>query len=232
MSINRDIKELSEKLNYSFNQPDLLAEAFRHSSYTNESGNVGLRDNERLEFLGDAVLDLAISHILMELFPSAKEGDLSKYRAIMVSERGLSQIAKNLELGDFLLLGKGEELTLGREKTSILANTIEALIGALYLDAGFSKTKEMINRLFLPVLDKIDMEKKAYDFKSLLQEYTQETHKTRPEYVSVMESGPAHDKTFKVALCLGGEIITEGEGKSKKEAEQKAAREAFFCLTK
>ncbi len=148
MSINRDINELNRKLDYTFKQPDLLAEAFRHSSYTNESGNLGLRDNERFEFLGDAVLDLAISHVLMELFPSADEGDLSKYRAIVVSEKGLSQIAKDLELGDYLMLGKGEELTLGREKTSILANTIEALIGAIYLDAGFSKTKEIIYRLF------------------------------------------------------------------------------------
>ena len=172
-----------------------------------------------------------ISHILMERFPTAKEGDLSKYRAMMVSERGLSKIAKDLKLGEYLLLGKGEELTSGREKTSILANTIEALIGALYLDAGFSKTKEIIHHLFSAVLDKIDMKKKAYDFKSLLQEYTQETFKIRPEYISVRESGPAHNKTFWVAIHLGSKIITEAEGKSKKEAEQSAAKEAFFCLT-
>ena len=231
MSANNDIHELSEKLGYRFKQPDLLAEAFRHSSFANESANLGLRDNERFEFLGDAVLDLAISHILMERFPSAKEGDLSKYRAIVVSEKGLSKIAKDLDLGDYLLLGKGEELTLGREKSSILSNTVEALIGAIYLDAGFSETREIIHKLFSPILSKLDLEKKTHDYKSLLQEYTQEIYKTRPEYISIKESGPAHDKTFRVALRIGGKIFTEGEGKSKKEAEQKAAREAFFCLT-
>jgi ribonuclease III len=232
ISPNKDVNELHKKLGYIFKQSDLLAEAFRHSSYTNEVGNLDLRDNERLEFLGDAVLDLAIGHILMELFPDANEGDLSKYRAIVVSEKGLSQVAKGLGLGDFLLLGRGEELTYGREKSSILANTIEALIGALYLDAGFTVSKEIINRLFSPLLEKIDLERVAEDYKSLVQEYTQQIYKTRPDYVHVKESGPAHDKTFWVALSLDGKIIAEGEGKSKKEAEQEAAKEAFLCLTR
>lgn len=232
LSANKDVNELYKKLGYIFKQPDLIAEAFRHSSYTNELGNLDLRDNERFEFLGDAVLDLAIGHILMELLPDAKEGDLSKYRAIVVSEKGLSQVAKELGLGEYLLLGRGEELTYGREKPSILANTIEALIGALYLDAGFTVTKEIIHRLFSPLLGKIDLERAAEDYKSLVQEYTQQKYKIRPGYVHVRESGPAHNKTFRVALSLDGKIIAEGEGKTKKEAEQEAAREAFFCLTR
>ena len=231
MSGMKDIHEFSKILGYTFKQPYLLAEAFRHASYVNERVNSNLRDNERLEFLGDAVLDLAVSDILMELFHDAKEGDLSKQRASVVDERGLCHVARELGLGDYLLLGKGEELSLGREKSSILANTMEALIGALYLDAGFTKTKEIIHRLFLPLLGKADPGEELNDFKSLLQEYTQERYKTRPEYLLADDSGPAHDKTFRVALCLNKKIIAEGVGKSKKEAEQGAAKEAFFCLT-
>jgi len=231
ISGNKDIYELTEKLGYTFQNPDLLAEALRHSSYVNELADSNLSDNERLEFLGDAVLDLAISHILMDLFRDAKEGDLSKYRAGVVNERGLCKVARELGIGDYLMLGRGEELSRGREKPSILANTVEALLGAVYLDGGFSETKEIIQRLFLPILGKIDSGKIADDFKSLLQEYSQEIYKTRPDYLLVEEIGPAHDRTFKVELRLKGETIANGEGKSKKEAEQKAAREAFLCLT-
>jgi len=227
-----DLGELSATLHYEFIKPELLKEAFRHSSYVNEVGDFGLKDNERLEFLGDAVLDLAVSHILMDLFREEKEGVLSKCRAAIVNERVLSEVAQGLHLGDYLLLGKGEELSNGREKPSILANVLEALIGALYLDGGFSKAKEVIHRLFVPVLGSLDIESILDDFKSVLQEFTQEVYKTRPEYVLVGESGPAHDKTFKVALYVQGKLLAEGEGRSKKEAEQKAAREAFFCLTK
>ena len=229
-STSTDLNELSKKLGYTFRQPELLTEAFRHSSYINELGNSDLRDNERLEFLGDAVLDLAISHILMELFQGSKEGDLSKYRATVVNEKGLCRVAQELGLGDYLRLGRGEEVTGGRAKPSILANSMEALLGALYLDAGFNKTKEIIQRLFLPLVGRIDSGGVPNDYKSQLQEYTQEAHKTRPEYVLMEESGPAHDRTFKVALHLNGEMVAKGEGKSKKEAEQKAAKEAFTCL--
>ena len=228
--MNGDLNELSKKLCYTFKKPEVLIQAFRHSSYVNEQTDSDLRDNERLEFLGDAVLDLAISHILMELFQDSKEGDLSKYRATMVNENGLYQVAQELALGDYLLLGKGEEVTSGREKPSILADTMEAVLGALYLDAGFGKTKEIIHRLFLPLLKRIDTGKPSDDYKSQLQEYTQEIYKVRPEYVLVEESGPAHDKAFRVALLLQGETIAEGEGKSKKEAEQEAAGKAFECL--
>lgn len=222
--------ELSRKLGYTFRRPELLEEAFRHSSYVNERADSDLRDNERLEFLGDAVLELAISHILIDLFQHSKEGDLSKYRATVVDEKALYQVARGLGLGDYLQLGKGEEVTRGREKPSILANTMEALLGALYLDAGFVKTKEIVHKLFLPLLGRIDRGRMAGDYKSLLQEYTQGAYRTRPEYVLLEESGPPHDKSFQVAVCLNGERIAHGGGKSKKEAEQKAAKEALSCL--
>jgi ribonuclease III len=224
--------DMIRKLGYEFNHGGLLEEAFRHSSYVNELGETGVRDNERLEFLGDAVLDLAVSDILMELFREAKEGDLSKFRASVVNEKGLSQVARELRLGDFLLLGKGEELSGGREKASILANTIEALLGALYLDAGFSKTKEIIHRLFLRSIEQLDSGGDLDDYKSLLQEFTQVTYKSRPDYVLTDESGPAHEKSFRVAVRVHGEVVAAGVGRSKKEAEQRAAREAFICLNK
>jgi len=228
--MSTDLNELSKKLSYTFKKPEAIIQAFRHSSYVNEQTDSGLRDNERLEFLGDAVLDLAISHVLMELFQDSKEGDLSKYRAAVVNEKGLYQVAQTLALGDYLTLGKGEEVTGGRKRQSILADTMEAVLGALYLDAGFEKTKEIIKRLFWPLLEEIETEKAVNDYKSQLQEYTQEVYKTRPEYVLVGESGPPHDKTFRVALHLQGKTMAEDEGKSKKEAEQKAAKKAFEWL--
>lgn len=226
----RDFTRLIERLGYPFRDPEILEEAFRHASYVNEKAVPGLKDNERLEFLGDAVLDLAVSHILMELFQEAKEGELSKSRASVVNEKELSQVARALGLGEYLLLGRGEEMGGGREKTSILADTLEALIGAVYLDAGLETTREVIRGLFHPLLSKLDSGAPMEDFKSMLQEYTQDVFKTRPEYQPVRESGPSHDKVFRVAIYLQGRILAEAEGKTKKEAEQKAAREAFHCL--
>jgi ribonuclease-3 len=225
-----EIHKLCKTLGYRFKQPELLMQAFRHASYVNEQADSNLEDNERLEFLGDAVVDLAISHLLMEQFKSAEEGDLSKYRAAVVDEAGLYQIALTLSLGTYLLLGKGEEQSGGREKPSILANSVEALIGALYLDAGFDKTMEVIRKLFSSSLKRVGTQQMIHDFKSLLQEYTQASYKTLPRYHLVKETGPAHDKTFTVALMLNGERLGEGEGKSKKEAEQQVAREVFICL--
>jgi ribonuclease-3 len=224
------IDELSETLGHTFKRPELLSQALRHSSYVNEQFDSNLEDNERLEFLGDAVLDLAISHLLMDRFEHSEEGALSKYRAAVVDEAGLYQVALTLGLGNYILLGRGEEQSRGREKPSILANTVEALLGALYLDAGFDKTREVIRRLFSPLLARVGTHEMVHDFKSLLQEYTQETYKTLPKYRLVKETGPAHDKTFTVVLTINGETLGQSEGKSKKEAEQKVAREAFLCL--
>jgi ribonuclease-3 len=205
-------------------------EAFRHASYVNEQADPNLRDNERLEFLGDAVLDLAISHLLMDLFGEAEEGELSKCRAMLVDEASLSRVAAGLRLGDYLMLGRGEEQGQGRQKPSILANTMEALLGALYLDAGFERVMEVIRKLFGPSLKRLRKKETYHDFKSLLQEFTQQNFKTTPQYRLVGESGPAHDKTFRVLLLLNGDVLAKGQGKSKKEAEQNAAREGFFCL--
>ncbi|MBW1706914.1 MAG: ribonuclease III [Deltaproteobacteria bacterium] len=227
---NTRLEELSNKLGHNFTNPELLSQAFRHASYVNEQDDSNLKDNERLEFLGDAVLDLAISHLLMNRFEDAEEGDLSKFRAMVVDEAGLYQIALMLRLGAYLLLGKGEEHSSGREKPSILANTMEALIGALYLDAGFDTALEVVGKLFSPLLEKVGTLEMIYDYKSIFQEYTQKIYKTLPKYHLVEEVGPAHDKTFKVALTLNGETLAEGKGKSKKEAEQEAAKEAFICL--
>ena len=229
-SKKRKLDDLSRKLGHTFNDPELLLQAFRHSSYVNEQLDIKQTDNERLEFLGDAVLDLVISDLLMKSFQDAEEGDLSKYRAMVVHETALYHVALTLGLGDYLLLGKGEEQTKGREKPSILADTMEALLGAIYLDAGFDRVFEVINRLFLPLLEKVDKKEMLHDYKSLLQEFTQQTYKTLPRYHLIEESGPAHDKTFKIVLTINEEILAEGKGKSKKEAEQKVAREAFFCL--
>jgi ribonuclease-3 len=232
LSEKKELKRLNKALGYTFKRQELLLNAFRHASYVNEQNDLDLEDNERLEFLGDAVLDLAISHLLMGRFQDAREGDLSKYRAMVVDEAGLCQVAMDLNLGDYLLLGKGEEQSGGREKPSILANTTEAVIGALYLDAGFEKTMRIIRRLSFRLVQRLGSDEMVQDFKSVLQEYTQQAHKALPRYQLVEESGPAHDKTFTVELVLNGEALAMGRGKSKKEAEQRAAKEAFYCLKK
>ncbi len=223
-------EKLLNQLEYRFNKPELLFQAFMHASFVNEQPHLDLMDNERLEFLGDAVLDLAISHILMERFGHAKEGDLSKFRAMVVDESALFRVSGPLNLGEFLFLGKGEEQCRGREKPSILANTMEALLGAIYLDAGFEKSLEIINKLFTPLIENLDTQDLPSDFKSLLQEYTQKSHKTLPLYRLADESGPAHDKTFQVELSINEKVLATEEGKSKKEAEQRAARKAYYCL--
>lgn len=223
-------ENLHKELGYTFKNSELILQAFRHSSYVNEQVGANLEDNERLEFLGDAVLDLAISHFLMERFRDANEGDLSKFRAMLVDEAGLFHVATRLNLGGYLALGKGEEQSGGRHKPSILADTTEALIGAIYLDGGFDAAKLIIQRLFSPLLKKVHSEDLLQDFKSLLQEYTQQAYKTLPKYRLVEETGPAHDKAFRIALSINGKFLAEGRGKSKKEAEQHAAREAFFRL--
>jgi ribonuclease-3 len=223
--------DLFTKMGYVFVEPDLLNQALTHASYVNEQPDMGIKDNERLEFLGDAVLDLAISQILMEAFEEATEGALSKLRAMVVDEAGLCRVALNLGLGNYIRLGKGEDQSGGREKPSILADTMEALLGALYLEVGFDKSLRIIRRLFSPILNRLMEGEVVHDFKSRLQEHTQQYLKSTPRYRLLEELGPAHDKTFRVEVTLAGRKLAEGEGKSKKEAEQNAAREALHCLT-
>ncbi len=228
----KNLNDLAAILDYSFKNQGLMSQAFRHPSYVYEMDDIGVSDNQRLEFLGDAVINLAISHLLMEIFPEMKEGDLSKYRASLVSENGLYYIACRLKLGDYLFLGKGEERTNGRKKPSILTDALEALIGAIYLDGGFTNVFGVTAKLFSPLLNKIGLGKSINDFKTDLQEYSQEVFQSTPEYRLEKETGPDHDKTFYVVVYLKGDLMGRGKGKSKKEAEQKAAEEALACLTK
>lgn len=223
-----EFKILFEKIGYSFRNMALIKQAVIHSSYVNEAEESEISDNERLEFLGDAVLELAISHILMDKFPNAKEGELSRYRSSLVNEESLSHIAKGIGLGEYLKLGKGEERTGGRDKPSILADAFEALVGAIYLDSGFKSTRDVVRRLFTSAVENIDTLGK--DYKTLLQEYTQEKFKIRPGYKVLEEEGPPHNKTFTVGVILNGRLISKGKGKSKKDAEQMGAKEAYFWL--
>ncbi len=223
---------LATTLGYSFNNQELILQAFKHPSYVYEKDELGISDNQRLEFLGDAVISLAISHLLMESFPEIREGDLSKYRASLVSESGLYHIAHELQLGDYLLLGKGEEQTSGRKKPSIISDAFEALIGAIYLDGGFEEALRIIAKLFSLLLNKINIGKSINDFKTELQEYSQDTFQSPPEYRVEKETGPDHDKTFYVSVYLKKKLMGRGKGKSKKEAEQKAAKETLACLKK
>ncbi len=228
----KDPDDLARVTDYSFKNQELLYQAIRHPSYVYEKDNPRVSDNQRLEFLGDAVINLAISNLLMESFPEMKEGDLSKYRASLVSENGLSCIALELELGDYLLLGKGEERTDGRKKLSILSDALEALIGAIYLDGGFTEALRVIAKLFSSLLESISPGKSVNDFKTDLQEYSQEAFQSTPQYRLEKETGPDHNKTFYAGVYLKGDLMGKGKGKSKKEAEQNAAKEALACLKK
>ena len=230
--ISQSFDSLSHILEYSFKKEDLLHQALRHPSYVYEKGETWLSDNQRLEFLGDAVISLAISHLLMEAFPEINEGSLSKYRASLISENGLHTIACSIKLGDYLFLGKGEEQTNGRKKPSILADAFEALMGALYLDGGFTNALRVASKLFGNLVNNIKPGKPTNDFKTELQEYFQETFQSVPEYRMEKETGPDHNKTFYAAEYLRGNMFVKGKVKSKKEAEQKAAKDALTCLKK
>ena len=220
---------LEKTLAYRFNNQDLLIEALSHSSFVNEQPLKDLRDNERLEFLGDAVLNLVVGHVLMDRFPDINEGDLSRLRAQIVNESQLATIAREIELGGFIQLGKGEIQTNGREKNSILANTLEALIAAVYLDGGFNAAFDFIVTQFDTPLNIEAVSDIHGDYKSRLQELVQVTSTHIPQYQVVEESGPDHEKTFHTQLQVGN-IQTEGSGRSKKLAEQDAARKALELL--
>jgi ribonuclease-3 len=227
----KDPTGIEQRLQYEFNDKNLLQEALRHSSYVNELAETQLRDNERLEFLGDAVLNLSVGHILMHRYPDLKEGDLSRSRANLVNESRLAKMARSFDLGLYLQLGKGEIQTQGREKDSILADTFEALMAAVYLDGGFDTAYQIIETNFQPLIEHLQTSAKNYDYKSQLQEKVQVDHGSTPDYGIVREEGPDHDKTFWVVVKVL-DIETEGSGKSKKAAEQDAAREALEILKK
>lgn len=224
-----DYLELQQKLCYDFKNVEFLTESLRHSSFVNENLELDIQDNERLEFLGDAVLNLVVGHLLMKNYPELKEGDLSKMRANLVNESQLASIAQEMELGSYLQLGKGELQTKGWEKPSILADAFEAVIAAVYLDGGFGEAFRIIDDHFSSLLDTVVTSTANHDYKSQVQELVQMKHQKIPVYEVVHESGPDHDKTFRVRLNIG-KIKAEGEGKSKKAAEQDAARKGLELL--
>jgi ribonuclease-3 len=220
---------LEERLGYQFRDGALCQTALTHKSWINETHEAKRGDNERLEFLGDAVLALVVSDLLMKQFPSHPEGELSKTRAAIVNELGLARVAEELSLGQWIFLGRGEEQAGGRQKRSILSDALEALIGAIYVDGGFGSAYQVAQRLFNPLL--ADAEVAAgRDFKSRLQEISQARLQLAPTYTVISQQGPDHDKTFEVAIYLGPTEYGRARGKSKKEAQQAAAAQALDIL--
>ena len=221
------LMELQRRLGYQFLKEELLGHALTHSSYANEHHLKREGNNERLEFLGDAVLEMISSENLYKNHPQMPEGELTKLRASLVCEPSLAQCAKKIDLGSFLLLGKGEETTGGRERSSILSDAFEAVIGAIYLDGGFTNAKEFVERT---VLSDVENRKLFCDSKTILQELIQSEHKGTLSYRLISETGPEHMKRFTVCACLDETVLAEGEGKTKKAAEQEAAYRSILKL--
>ena len=216
-------------IGYQFQTPGLLSQALTHSSYANEKHMKKGSDNERLEFLGDAVLEIVSSEFLYLNYPKLPEGDLTKMRASLVCEPTLAFCTRQLNLGDYLLLGKGEDMTGGRKRKSILSDALEAVIGAIYLDGGFASAKEFILKF---ILTDIEHKQLFYDSKTILQEVVQASYKEDLCYRLVGEEGPDHDKHFMVEAWIGEMLIGKGEGHTKKAAEQEAAYQALLKLKK
>lgn len=226
------LHDLEKKLEINFKDKNLLKSAFIHRSYLNEHPDEKLPHNERLEFLGDSVLGFVVSEHLFIEFPTHAEGDLTNFRSSLVNARTLAEVSKKLGLGDFLLLSKGEEATGGRDRQYLLANTFEAFLGAIYLDGGIEPAKKLIHAVLIPKLSDI-IDKKLYkDFKSAFQEVAQEKKNITPAYRVIEESGPDHNRTFKVGVFLGDELVGAGNGKSKQAAEQEAAAAALAKFEK
>jgi ribonuclease-3 len=228
----RKIKEFEKSLKLDFDDKLLIQRALTHKSYPNENRRLNLKDNERLEFLGDSVLSLSVSTYIFNKFADFPEGELAKMRAVIVSAPILAEVAKRIELGQFLFLGKGEEMTGGRERDSILADTMEAIFGALYLDQGFTAAADFILELLKVDIINVAEGNHIQDYKTMLQEVIQENGNNRPEYEVVDEEGPDHNKTFIVAVKLNEDNLGSGQGSSKKEAEQEAAKVALDKLNK
>lgn len=224
-----DLSELERMIGYKFNDINMFEEALRHSSFVNEQNLEDMRDNERLEFLGDAVLNLVVGDSLMQRYPDLKEGDLSRMRAGLVNESQLAAIAHKIDLGRYIKLGRGEIQTNGKEKKSILADAFEAVIAAVYLDGGFDAAFKIITVHFSSLFQLVLAPAADHDYKSRIQELIQEKHNIAPVYKVISTNGPDHDKTFRVQL-KASELIVEGVGKSKKTAEQDAARRALEII--
>ena len=226
------MQELEKKLNYSFRNPALLSEALSHSSYANEHRSAHLSSNERLEFLGDSVLGFVTAEYLFTRHPDLPEGDLTRIRAALVCEQSLYEVARKLDLGRYLKLGRGEEAGGGRERTSILADATEAVFAAVYLDGGIAAASELIHRVLLCAEREEAVEERRRDYKTALQELVQRQADQTLTYRMVDEQGPDHAKVFSAEVLLNGVALGSGTGHSKKEAEQAAARSALAVLDK
>ena len=224
------MRELEKKLNYTFRDPGLLGEALSHSSYANEHRSAGLRSNERLEFLGDSVLGFVTAEFLFLQHPDLPEGDLTRIRAALVCEQSLYEVARKLDLGRYLKLGRGEEAGGGRERTSILADATEAVFAAVYLDGGIGAASTLIHRVLLDAEKEEVVEERRRDYKTALQELVQRQADQVLTYRMIGEEGPDHDKTFLAEVLLNGTQVGTGSGHSKKEAEQSAAKAALAAL--
>ncbi len=222
-----DFGQFEKKINITFKNKDILKQAFVHRSYLNENKDFPIGHNERLEFLGDAVLELVITDYLYKKFPDKTEGEMTSLRSALVNANTLYAVGVDLSINDFLLLSRGEAKDTGRARQYILANTIEAIIGAIYLDQGYEKSKDFIHASITPLIDKIIDEDLWIDSKSLFQEKSQEHDGITPVYKTIKEIGPDHDKHFTVAVYLKNDLIAQGEGDSKQDAEQMAARNAL-----
>lgn len=222
-----ELDKLEETIGYSFKDKELLKLALTHSSYSNDNKMGKLKNNERLEFLGDAVLELASSEFLFHEYTTKPEGELTRLRASIVCEPTLAENARAFQLNDYLRLGHGEENTGGRYRDSIISDALEALIGAIYLDGGFANAKEFILKF---VLNDIENKHLFYDSKTILQEIVQKQYKERVEYVLVGESGPDHNKVFEVEAVFRKVVLGRGKGATKKRAEQQAAYEAILSI--
>ena len=229
---DKNLAALFYKLGITPKNIDHYLQALTHSSYANERGMLTGAHNERLEFLGDAVLELAISENLYIFFPELPEGKLTRYRAGLVCEESLSRLANELELGTLVRLGKGEDSSGGRLRPSLLADVFEALLGAVYLDLGFEEARLLTRRLFSALFKDLARGCLHRDYKTLLQEYTQLKLALTPEYLIISEQGPDHAKIFAAQVFIGTQVAGQGSGRTKKEAEQEAAREAYELLVR
>jgi ribonuclease-3 len=225
--IDKDFKTFEKSIGVTFNDPKILVQAFTHRSYLNEHRGEVDGHNERLEFLGDAVLELISTHFLYEKFPDKSEGDLTAFRAALVNAVTCAEVATKLGMNDYLLLSRGESKDTGRARGILLANAFEALIGAIYLDHDYAAARTFISEHLFPKIDEIVKKKLWRDSKSTLQERVQETVGATPYYAVIKESGPDHDKQFIVGVYAKDSLIAQGTGKSKQEAEQDAARNAL-----
>lgn len=228
--MKKNLDKIQQKIGIKFNNPQLLAQALVHRSYLNEITGRGIGSNERLEFLGDAILSFVVSHWLYQEFPNYKEGQLTNLRSNLVRTTTLAQIAEKLEIGQNLLMSRGEKSSGGEKNPSLLANTLEAVIGAIYLDQGKEKTTGFIKIHLEPFLKQIVAKGEFKDSKSLLQERIQEEIQEAPLYKILKEEGPDHDKIFTVGIYSQGKLLAQGAGKSKQEAEEEAAKAALEKL--